>query len=302
MRNRLRTARAERSNARAVRRPGDRRPSRRVARALVWIALVLGAAVMFFPFVWMISTACKPTDELLDYGLALFPSEWVCIDNVRELFDSTPLFGRFMLNTAIVTVVRTVGQFFLTTLAAYGFARYEFPFKRTLFLAALAILMVPGQALVIPQFALIREMGLFGTVAGIALPNVASAFSLFLFRQAFLQIPIEYEEAASIEGAGPLRILYFITVPMAKAATAAFVIISILASWNDFFWPLVIANNNDARVVTVAISLINSRNLFPDAPFNITMVAALLSIIPVLIAFIALQRYFVEGLSGGVKG
>jgi len=302
MRTRPRIGGVDRVKAGDQRRPGDRSPSRRFGRAAAWLALVVGAAVMFFPFVWMISTACKPTDELLDYGLALFPSEWVCLENLEKLFSSTPLFGRFMLNTAIVTIGRTVGQFFLTTLAAYGFARYEFPFKRTLFAAAIAILMVPGQALVIPQFALIREMGLFGTLAGITLPNVASAFSLFLFRQAFLQIPVEYEEAASIDGAGPLRILYRITVPMAKAATAAFVIISILASWNDFFWPLVIANNNESRVLTVAISLINSRNLFPDAPFNITMMASLLSIIPVLIAFVALQRHFVEGLSGGVKG
>ncbi|MFV1969221.1 MAG: carbohydrate ABC transporter permease, partial [Pirellulaceae bacterium] len=206
-----------------------RRRSQTVGRAAAWTALAIGAAVMLFPFVWMVSTACKPTEELLEYGLNLFPKRWACVENLNELFATTPLFGRYMLNTAIVTVVRTVGQFFLTTLAAYGFARYEFPFKRTLFIAALAILMVPGQAIVIPQFAIIRQLGLFGTVAGIALPNIASAFSLFLFRQAFLQIPVEYEEAAAIDGAGPLRILYMITVPMAKAAVAAFIIISFIA-------------------------------------------------------------------------
>ncbi len=279
-----------------------RRPSATIGRGVAWIALAAGAVVMLFPFVWMISTACKPTEELLEHGLNLFPRRWVCLENLKELFATTPRFGRYMLNTTIVTILRTVGQFFLTTLAAYGFARYEFPFKRTLFVAALAILMVPAQAIVIPQFAIIRELGLFGTIAGIALPNIASAFSLFLFRQAFLQIPIECEEAAAIDGAGALRILYTITLPMAKAAVAAFIIISFVASWNDFLWPLVIANNDNARVLTVSISLIQSRNLFPSAPFNITMMASILSILPVLVVFMFLQRHFVEGLSGGVKG
>jgi len=268
------------------RRQKRRRRSRTIGRGAAWLALAAGAAVTLFPFVWMISTACKPTEELLDHGLNLFPRRWVCIENLKELFATTPRFGRYMLNTTIVTIIRTIGQFFLTTLVV----------------VALAILMVPAQAIVIPQFAIIRELGLFGTIAGIALPNIASAFSLFLFRQAFLQVPIECEEAAAIDGAGPLRILYTITVPMAKAAVAAFVIISFVASWNDFLWPLVIANNEDARVLTVSISLIQSRNLFPSAPFNITMMASILSILPVLVVFMFLQRHFVEGLSGGVKG
>jgi len=286
-----------------VARRRKRRPRRElIGRGAVWAALAIGAAVMLFPFVWMVSTACKPTDELLEHGLNLFPRRWACIENLRELFATTPRFGSYMVNTIIVTLIRTVGQFFLTTLAAYGFARYEFPFKRTLFVAALAILMVPAQAIVIPQFAIIRELGLFGTLAGIALPNVASAFSLFLFRQAFLQVPIECEEAAAIDGAGPLRILYTITVPMAKAAVAAFIIISVVASWNDFLWPLVVANNDDTRVLTVSISLIQSRSLFPSAPFNITMMASILSILPVFAVFMVFQRNFVEGLSGGVKG
>jgi len=276
--------------------------SQKVGRVVAWIALLVGALVMIFPFVWMVSTACKPSNELLKYGVNLCPTRWACAENLQELLSTTPGFGRYMVNTTIVTIARTVGQFFLTTLAAYGFARYEFPFKRTLFIAALAILMVPGQAIIIPQFAIIRQLGLFGTVAGIALPNLASAFSLFLFRQAFLQIPIEYEESARMDGAGTLRILYTIVVPMARAAVAAFVIISVIASWNEFLWPLVIANNENSRVLTVAVASINSRQLYPSAPFNLTMMAAILSLLPVLVAFIALQRQLVEGLSGGLKG
>lgn len=276
---------------------------RSLTRNFVPLGLLVGGLLMFFPFVWMVTTACKPVGELNVVDFRLLPQNWSCIDNLKELYEAQPEFGRYMGNTAIVTFFRVFGQFLLTTTAAYGFARYEFRFKKLLFGVLLAILMVPYQALVIPQFIVVRELGLFATLPGIFLPNVASAFSLFLFRQAFEQLPLEVEEAALIDGAGTLRTLYAVVVPMAQPAVIAFLILNVIAAWNDFFWPLVIANSPDTRVATVGISLLNSRNVASGGSENLVMMASVLSILPIIVVFVALQRRFVEGLaSSGLKG
>lgn len=269
---------------------------------LLMLVLLVGGLLMLFPFIWMAATACKPASELNQVGLHLLPEDWSCVDNLRALGEAQPEFARYMGNTAVVTVFRVAGQFLLTTLAAYGFARFEFPFKNVIFVTILAILMVPYQALVIPQFIVVRQLGLFATLPGIFLPNVASAFSLFLFRQAFSQVPIDMEEAAMVDGASTLRILYRVVLPVVRPAVNAFLILNIIAAWNDFLWPLVIANTPATRVVTVGISLLQSRTQSGN-PFNLVMLSSLISILPLVIAFLALQRRFIEGLAAqGVKG
>ena len=280
------------------------RVRRRIGSIIVFVALLSLAAVMVMPFIWMAATACTPAGELAtSRGVNFVPEDWSCIDNFKQLFEVEEDFPTYFKNSALVTLGRLVGQFLLVTLAAYGFARYEFPLKNFLFVLLLAILMVPGQVIVIPQFIVARNLDLVGTLRGVFLPNVGSAFALFLFRQAFLQVPRELIEAAEMDGAGPLRIIYRVMVPLSKPTVAAFTIITAIAAWNEFLWPLVVANSADTRVLTVGISLVDSRSIGTFETTHLVMMASLLSMAPLVIAFVLLQRQFVQGLAAtGSKG
>jgi multiple sugar transport system permease protein len=262
--------------------------------------LAIGAVVMVLPFVWMISTACKPPTELNRLPLQLIPQELSCADNLNRLYRTSEDFNRYLLNTGLMTLGRTLGQLVTCSLAAYGFARFRFPGRDVIFALSLALLMVPFQAIVIPEFALVRGLGWRNTFAGLIVPGIFSAFAMFLLRQAFLQIPLEIEEAAMLDGANPLQILRRIVLPLSAPALAAFAVITVQAAWNDFLWPLVIANTPDTRVVTVGLSLLQGQR---DTPYNLLMMGTLLATMPMLIMFIVLQRYFIQGVvSAGVKG
>lgn len=269
------------------------------SRSALFVILAIGAVVMVMPFVWMASTACKPPPELSLVPVRLFPVQPVCGANIQALYDLSPEFNRYMLNTAFVTIVRTVGQLVFCSLAAYGFARFRFPGRNLLFAATLGLLMVPYQAIMVPQFLLVNSFGWRDTMLGIISPNVFSAFALFLLRQAFLQIPRDLEEAAEIDGANPLRILWSVVLPLSVPAIAAFGVISIQAAWNDFLWPLVIANSDATRVVTIGISLLQSERA---TPWNLIMMGSFIATLPMIALFLALQRYFIEGVAmSGVR-
>lgn len=269
------------------------------SRTVLFAILVVGAIVMVMPFIWMASTACKPPTELSLVPVRLFPMEPVCGTNLAGLYDISPQFNRYFANTAFVTIVRTIGQLVFCSLAAYGFARFRFPGRNILFALTLGLLMVPYQAIMIPQFMLVNSFGWRDTMLGIISPNVFSAFALFLLRQAFLQIPRELEEAAEIDGANPLRILWSVVLPLSMPAIAAFGVISIQAAWNDFLWPLVIANSEATRVVTIGISLLQSERA---TPWNLIMMGSFMATLPMIVLFLALQRYFIEGVAlSGVR-
>ena len=200
---------------------------------LCYAILLAGALVMIMPFVWMTSTACKPDVELNKLPVRWVPDNPVCGTNLDKLYATSPNFNRFMLNSAIVTLGRTLGQLVTCSLAAYGFARFQFPGRNVIFALCLGLLMVPFQAILIPEYILIRELGWLDTFRALIIPGSFSAFALFLLRQAFLQIPLEIEEAATIDGANPLRVLWHVTLPMSVPALAAFAVITVQA-WNDF--------------------------------------------------------------------
>lgn len=268
--------------------------------ALLSYALLLaGVAVMIMPFVWMTSTACKPTVELNKVPVRWLPENPVCGENLDLLYDTSPRFNRYMLNSALVTIGRTLGQLVTCSLAAYGFARFKFPGRGLLFAMCLALLMVPFQAILIPEYILIRDLGWINSFRALIIPGTFSAFALFLLRQAFLQIPLEIEEAAIIDGANPLQVLWHVTLPLSIPALAAFAVITVQAAWNDFLFPLIVTNSADTRVVTIGIALLQGER---HTPWNLLMMGSTLATIPMLVLFLLLQRYFVAGLTmGGVK-
>lgn len=268
-------------------------------RVAAYIILALGAGVMILPFIWMAATACKPPTELAQLPLQFFPQNGQCETNFAQLLDLQPGFGRFLLNSAVVTVGRTIGQLVICSLAAYGFARFRFPGRGLLFALSLGLLVVPTQAVIVQEFILIRDLGLRNTFGALIIPGVFSAFALFLLRQAFLQIPLEIEESALLDGANPLQVLWYITLPLSRPALIAFAVITVQAAWNDFLFPLVVANTPDTRVVTIGISLLQGER---NTPWNILMMGSFIATVPMLALFVVLQRYFIEGVSlSGLK-
>lgn len=269
-------------------------------KAFMYIVLLLGAIIMILPFIWMTSTACKAPTELSRVPITLFPEEPSCLSNLDTLYEESPEFNRLLFNTVIMTVTRTIGQLVFCSLAAYGFARYKFPGRGIIFGATIGLLMVPFQAIVIPQFILVSELGWRDTFVGLISPNLFSAFALFLLRQTFLQIPPELEEAAEIDGANPLQTLIRVVIPLSIPALAALTVISIQAGWNDFLWPLVITTTNETRVVTIGIALLQGER---STPWNLIMMGSFIATIPMVVLFLLLQRYFLEGVAmSGVKG
>jgi multiple sugar transport system permease protein len=264
-----------------------------------YAALLAGAAVMIMPFVWMTSTACKPPVELSKIPVRWLPQHPVCGENVQALYDISPNFNHYMFNSALVTLGRTLGQLVTCSLAAYGFARFSFPGKNVVFALCLGLLMVPFQAILIPEFMLIRKLGWLDSFRALIIPGTFSAFALFLLRQAFLQIPLEIEEAATIDGANPLQVLWHVTLPLSIPALAAFAVITVQAAWNDFLYPLVVTSSPSTRVVTIGIALLQGER---RTPWNLLTMGSFLATVPMLVLFILLQRYFIEGISmGGVK-
>ena len=263
-------------------------------KVVSYTILIAGAFFMMLPFIWMASTACKPDAELATSPIRFFPENPSCLEVAASLYEQSPNFNRYLVNSFIITVARTLGQLVTCSLAAYGFARYKFPGRSLLFALSLGLLIVPFQAILIPEFILIKGLGLRNTFGAIIIPGVFSAFALFLLRQAFMQIPIDLEEAAEIDGANPLQILWRITVPLSIPAIAAFGVITIQAAWNDFLFPLVVANTTDTRVITIGIALLQGQR---DTPYNLIMMGSLIATLPMLALFVLLQRYFIEGVA-----
>jgi multiple sugar transport system permease protein len=265
-------------------------------RLISYVVLIAGALVMILPFVWMTSTACKPPIELNKIPVRWLPQHAVCGDNLQKLYDTSPNFSRYLFNSALMTIGRTLGQLLTCSLAAYGFARFQFPGRNVLFALCLGLLMVPFQAILIPEYVLIRDLGWRNTFYALIVPGTFSAFALFLLRQAFMQIPIEIEEAAIIDGANPLRVLWHITLPLSIPALAAFAVITVQAAWNDFLYPLVVTNSPSTRVVTIGIALLQGER---STPWNLLMMGSLLATLPMLVVFLVFQRYFIAGISAG---
>lgn len=268
-------------------------------KLLSLLILGIGAVVMILPFVWMASTACKPAPEINRVPITWLPQQLACSANLSQLYTISESFNRYLLNSAINTAARTLGQLVVCSLAAYGFARYRFPGSNIIFALCLGLLMIPYQAILIPEYLVVRQLGWLNTFSALIVPNVFSAFALFLLRQAFLQIPIELEEAAEIDGANPLQILWSIVLPLSIPALAAFGVITIQAAWNDFLWPLVVSTSPNTRVITIGIALLQGER---STPWNLIMMGSLLATLPMVILFLFLQRYFIEGIAmSGVR-
>ncbi len=267
---------------------------------LKYSILVVGAVIMLLPFFWMINASLMTSTEIQRQPPVWFAAvpQW---NNFPELFKVLPL-GRLYLNSLIVTTFTVLGVLFTSSLAGFAFAKYQFPGKNILFYCILATLMIPFFVTLIPVFYIVRQLGWIDTYQGIVVPGIISAYGIFMMRQFIQGIPDEYVDAARIDGASEPTIYFRVIVPLVRPAMATLGTFVFIGSWNAFLWPLLVTNSRE--LMTVPLGL-NSLRLFAAEArnLNLLMAGTTLSVIPTLIVFIFLQRYFIQGIAlTGIKG
>jgi multiple sugar transport system permease protein len=281
-----------------------RRPPRAVRRrrALMYVAdhcVLIALAVAFIaPFVFMVLTALMTPDQALSTNLWPHPFRW---RNLLDVFDRVPLW-RYTLNTMLYAGLSTIGILVSSIPVAYALSRLRWKGRDAVFLAVLATMMLPAQVTAVPLYVMWSKLHLVGTLAPLIVPNwFGDAFSIFLLRQFFLTIPEEYADAARVDGCGELRILLTVVLRLAKPAIAAVALFAFLYAWNDFFGPLLYTSENSAHW-TLSVGLSQFRTQY-QVQWNLTMMATILFMAPVIALFFAAQKAFVEGVTlTGVKG
>ena len=269
---------------------------------LGYAVLIVVALSMVVPFVWMVTTSLKESGTEFSYPPELVPRhfDW---SNYTRLFTLVP-FGRYFLNTLLVTSLIVLGQLLICSMAAYGFARLRFIGRDAIFVLYLATMMIPFQVTLIPSFLMVFRLGWVNTYQGLIVPGISSAFGIFLLRQAFLGVPRDYQDAARLDGASEWRIFAEIFLPLNGPALATLGVFAFMGAWTDLLWPLLIARDQELRTLELGLAYFNaSATAFRQTNWPLMMAASVVVMLPVLVVYIFAQRYFVRGISlSGVKG
>lgn len=271
-----------------------------INKSFLFLMLVLGSILMALPFVWMVMTSLKTKPEIYRFPPTLFPDNFLNFANYAQVFLRQP-FGHFIVNSLIVGCTTTVASLIFSSLAGFAFAKYQFPGKEFIFFAfILAVLMVPFEITVIPLYLMYSRVHLNNTLLGVAGPSLISALGIFIMRQFIQNIPDDYLDAARIDGLSEFGIFMRIVLPLSGPAVATLGTVKFIWTWNDFLWPLIIAETDTAKVVTLGVA--NYIGMwFTD--FEVVTAATTLSVIPTLIIFILLQNMVVRGMTmTGLKG
>ncbi|TDD14792.1 carbohydrate ABC transporter permease [Nonomuraea diastatica] len=260
-------------------------------RAIVGYVL---AMVTVAPLVWLLVAVLRPADELFDVTL---PSR-LTLDNLLYVLTEVPI-GRYMVNSAIVSVAVTVIALVLHSMAAYALARLRFPGRQVIFSMIVSTLLVSLPVVLVPLFLVAKELGLLDTYAGLILPAIFHAFGIFLLRQYYLTIPRELEEAADLDGCGYFRRWWQVVVPLSRPVLASLAVLFFLANWNAFLWPLTATRDPELRVVQVGISTLQGQY---GSAWNYVLAATVIAAVPTLVAFVLGQRRLVEAIkTSGLK-
>jgi multiple sugar transport system permease protein len=270
----------------------------RIGRVITYAALIVLAVLMLLPFLWMVSASLK-----LDQDVFRVPIQWIPAEprwsNFATIWTRIP-FLTFFGNSLKLTVIITLLQLFTSSFAAYAFAKLKFPGRDWLFLAYIGSIAIPWQAYMVPQFIMMRRLDLVDTHTSLILLQAFSAFGVFLLRQFFISIPDEILDAARIDGMSEYGIFFRIMLPLSKPALATLTIFTSVAVWNDFMGPLIYLNSQSLKTIQLGLRMFIQQY---GADYALIMAAALVSLVPVVILFVFLQRFFIEGIaSTGVKG
>lgn len=272
--------------------------TQRFAKFATYTILVLGAAFILLPFLWMISTSLKPDNEVL-----LMPPKWIPSalrwKNYVDAFKAVPFFT-YLKNSIVVTVAITSCELITTILAAFAFAQLEFKGKNLLFMLLVATMMVPGEILTIPNFVTLARLGWIDSYKAMVAPWATSVFSIFLLRQQFASIPQSYYKAARMDGCSDLRYLFTVMVPMSRPTIVSVALLKIINSWNSYLWPLISTNSREMRTLPVGLAYFSTE---AGTDYNTLMAFSLMIITPTILVYLFTQKYIIQGVSKtGLKG
>lgn len=260
------------------------------------IAVLIAAAIMVAPLVWTILLSLKANAELVgNSGAALSPP--YTLENYAAIFGNA-LTTRWLLNSIIVSLGTTAGVLILCSLAGYGFARLDFPFRKTLFVLVLAGLAIPGEAVVLPRHQLFADLALHNSYPGLILPGLVAPFGVFFMTQYFRAIPRDLDEAAMLDGASRFKIFWKVLLPLTIPAQSTLAVFTFLASWNDYWWPLISATRSDMYTLTVGLAA-SQANYAQTSGLGFLMAQAVFASIPIFIVYIIFQKQIVRAMAGG---
>ena len=279
-----------------------------MGRTIRWSAipkhalLLSGAALMAFPFYWMITTSFKDLPEAARMPPVMWPTAWHPENWVAAWTFPHTLWGNAFANTIFIATVTTIGELITAVLAGYAFARMGFRGKSLIFSLLLLTLFIPAEATLIPSFVLMsrRYLGWYDTYAAQIVPFLATVFSIFLMRQFFLGVPQELQDSARIDGAGHLRFLWSVALPLVRPAMITVTLVTFLASWNAFLWPLIVTSRPEIRPIQLMLTQFTNE---AGSQYNLEMAGAAFVILPTLVVYLVAQRYFIEGVAHtGIRG
>lgn len=268
----------------------------RIERVLVLAVLAVGGVLVAFPFLWMIVSSFKPDTEVVQIPPTFLPQEGTFENYIRLFRDLN--FGIYLKNTLIIVFFSMFGLLF-NTMAGYGFGKFNFRGKEIWFIIVLMTMMLPGQVTMIPTYLLLNSMQLTNTMAGIILPGLIAAFNIFLIRQFMVTIPDDLIEAARLDGAGEFYIFFKLILPLSMPILAVQIILTFIAAWNSFIWPLIIANDDALYTLSVGLANLESNQ---GLNYGLQMAGAAFMVVPIVIVFAIFQKYIIEGFNiSGIK-
>lgn len=279
--------------------PARRRLLGALRKVMVYGLLIGGGLIFAFPFYWLVTTSLKPVDMIMADPPQWFPNP-IAFSNFAELMDTAPVL-HWVRNTVIVTFLGTIFYTASSVLAAYGFARHPFPGSRVLFFVVLATMMMPGHITIIPRFILFRELGWLDTLLPLIVPTLfGSAFYIFLLRQFFLTIPRDLDEAAELDGANTLQILWDILLPLVRPAVVTVALFAFIEQWSDFLEPFIYLSSPENLTLQVGLRWFSTQY---GTQFHLMMAGSVLAMAPVVLLFFFAQKQFIQGITlTGLKG
>jgi multiple sugar transport system permease protein len=270
---------------------------RRLTSVVIHVVLVVGAVLTLVPLVWMVSASLMPTGEASAFPPALLPSH-VTLEHYRALFSSLNL-GRCLLNSTVIATTATAFCLLLTSMAGYAFARLRFAGRDRIFSSLLAGMVIPAQVAMLPLFLELKSLGLVNTYLGVLIPYLAPIFGIFMVRQYAMAVPTDLLDAARVDGAGELWVYWHVVLPLCRPILVTLGVFVFMGTWNDFMWPLIALT--DDRLYTLPVALANLVGEHAQDT-ELMMAGSVLTVLPVLVLFMALQRHYIEGITaGGVK-
>ena len=275
--------------------------AQRLGDLLIYLVLSITGIIFILPFVWMVANSFKTLKDIYRFPPTFIPEGALQFNNYTEAWTAAP-FGTFFVNSVIVAAAVVLGQLFTASLAGYSFARLRYPGRDKLFLLYISLLMVPFTVLLIPLFVQMRQFGWVNTLLPVIVPFLFTPWGTFMMRQFMVTIPRELEDAARIDGCGFFRTYWLVILPLTKPALATLAIFTFVNTWNSFQWPLIVLGTQDVKTLPLGLASFQAQSAV-RTPWHYIMAAATFIVIPVLIAFVVGQKYYVRGIvTTGIKG